>query len=64
MAADLEGDEFATEAEARAHAAETARDMVRLTRLHSVRNWFDCTFEVTDDDGRLVFEMAGVARYL
>ncbi|WP_288581543.1 hypothetical protein [uncultured Methylobacterium sp.] len=31
-----------------------ARDLIARTRVHAVRDWFACTFEVTDEDDRPV----------
>jgi hypothetical protein len=33
---------------------ETARDLISNGRLDSIRNWYDCTFEIMDETGRLV----------
>jgi len=51
---DYEGDELASEEFLRGHALATARDLVFKTRMDSIRSWFDCSFEVTDDTGRTV----------
>ena len=51
---DYEGDELANEQALRAHALATARDLVFKTRMDTIRSWFDCSFEVTDESGRLV----------
>ena len=52
--ADEEGDALPDEAAARAYALETARDLISNGRMDAIRNWFDCTFEITDEAGRLV----------
>ncbi|KMO37891.1 hypothetical protein VQ02_12445 [Methylobacterium variabile] len=54
LAVDLEGDELADPEEARARALDVARDLITRTRVHSVRDWFACAFEVTDESGQLV----------
>ncbi|KMO14606.1 DUF6894 family protein [Methylobacterium platani] len=54
LAVDTEGDELAGPAEARARALAAAHDLIARTRLHSVRDWFTCAFEVTDAAGRPV----------
>jgi hypothetical protein len=52
---DEEGDEL-PEQTLRAHIATTARDLMHA-RSHVIRSWFDCSFEVTDEKGRLVLTM-------
>jgi hypothetical protein len=54
LARDLEGDELPDSAAARDHALAVARDLIARTRVDGVRNWFDCSFEITDEDGRPV----------
>jgi hypothetical protein len=54
---DLEGDELANERAVRPHALATASDLVFRTRMDSIRSWFDCSFEVTDESGRTVLVM-------
>ena len=51
---DEEGDELTDGQTVREHAVETARDLIRHTRLATVRDWLDWTFEITDDTGELV----------
>ena len=62
LAVDLEGDEV-TQAALPAHVAQTARDLMRGARFHAIEDWRDCSFEVTDEAGRLVltFPFAGAA---
>ena len=44
-----------TEASAlREHVEATAHDLMRGARLDAVPDWRACTFEVTDEAGRLV----------
>jgi hypothetical protein len=52
--ADEERDALPDAAAARAYALETARDLISNGRLDSIRNWYDCDFEITDEAGRLV----------
>ena len=52
--ADDEGDELPDESAVRDHALSTASDLIHLTRTESIRDWFDCTFEITDEAGRIV----------
>ena len=54
---DHEGDELPNEEAVHAHALATAHDLVLRTRMDTIRSWFDCTFEVTDESGRLVLVM-------
>lgn len=51
---DEEGDELKGGQTVRDHAVEVARDMIRHTRLATVRDWLDWQFEVTDNTGQLV----------
>ena len=54
---DHEGDALANEDALRGHALATARDLVFKTRMDSIRDWFDCSFEVTDEAGKTVLVM-------
>jgi len=56
LALDEEGDEVTDEGALRAHVAETARDLMLRSRITGI-DWRTCTFEVTDEDGRLVLKM-------
>jgi hypothetical protein len=51
---DYEGDELANEEALREHALANAHDLVFRTRMDTIRDWFDCSFEVTDESGRTV----------
>ena len=57
LAVDEEGDELPDAGLLRKHVEATARDLMRHTRLDAVRNWLDCTFEVTDEAGHLVLTL-------
>ena len=57
LAVDEEGDELPDLGAVRAHVEATARDLMRKVRLDAIRNWRDCTFEVTDEDGRPVLTL-------
>ena len=57
LAVDNEGDELPDAGLLRTHVEATARDLMRHTRLDAVRNWLDCTFEVTDEAGHLVLTL-------
>ena len=54
---DHEGDELANEEAVHGHALATAHDLVFRTRMDTIRSWFDCSFEVTDESGRTVLVM-------
>ena len=51
---DPEGEELADANAAREHAMTVARAMIARDRLATIRDWMDCTFEITDEDGQLV----------
>lgn len=57
LAADLEGEEIADASKLRPHAVRAARDLIERTRSDILRSWFDCTFEITDVNGRSVLTM-------
>ena len=54
---DEEGDELASEHAVQEHALDTARDLIANGRMDSIRNWFDCSFEVTNEAGQVVLVM-------
>ncbi|BCM87974.1 DUF6894 family protein [Methylobacterium indicum] len=54
LAEDYEGDELADSSAAREHALEMALDLITRTRLDSVRDWFDCSFDIADEHGQPV----------
>lgn len=54
LAVDREGDDLAGPEAAHARALAVASDLIARTQLYSVRDWFACAFEVTDEDGRPV----------
>jgi hypothetical protein len=54
---DLEGDELPDEGAVCAHALATARDLVFRTRMDTIHDWFDCSFEITDESNRTVLVM-------
>ena len=54
---DEEGDELADEHMVHEYVLNTARDLVAHARMGSIRNWFDCSFEITNQAGRLVLVM-------
>ena len=57
VAEDPDGDDLVDLDQVRTHALDVARDLIARTRLESVRNWFDCTFEVADAMGRPVLRV-------
>lgn len=54
LARDPEGEELADVAAAREHALTGARVVIARDRLATIRDWMDCTFEITDEAGQLV----------
>ena len=54
---DEEGDELASEQTVHGHALDTARDLIVHARMDSIRNWFDCSFEVANEAGQVVLVM-------
>lgn len=54
IAVDPDGDEIAEAGQVREHALTVARDLIARTRLESIANWFDCAFEITDEQGGAV----------
>src|SRR4051794_41874157 len=51
---DQEGDELADEYAVQGYALETGRDLITRARMDSIRNWFECSFEVTNEAGQVV----------
>jgi len=54
LCVDEEGDELASEHAVHGHALDTARDLIAHARMNCIRNWFECSFEVTDEAGQVV----------
>lgn len=54
LSVDEEGDELADETMVREHVLRVARETIARDRLTLVRDWFDCSFEITDEEGRHV----------
>ena len=57
LAVDEEGDELPERGMLREHVEATARDLMRHTRLDAIRNWLDCTFQVTGETRQLVLTL-------
>ncbi|PDQ21694.1 hypothetical protein CN311_07670 [Mesorhizobium sanjuanii] len=57
LAPDYEGDELANAKALHKHALAIARDLVFRTRMDTIRSWFDCSFEITDETGKVVLVM-------
>jgi hypothetical protein len=57
LAVDQEGDEVPALSLLRGFVEAAARDLMQKARLDAIRNWQDCTFEVTDDSGQLVLTL-------
>jgi hypothetical protein len=54
LAWDPEGEELADASAARERALTVARDMIARDQLATIRDWMDCSFEITDEAGQLV----------
>jgi len=54
LAVDHEGDELTDETLVRAHALHVARQMITQDRLAIIRDWKECSFEITDEAGQHV----------
>ncbi|CAO4172348.1 DUF6894 family protein [Methylorubrum extorquens] len=54
LAQDPEGEQLADANAARERALTVARAMIARDRLVTIRDWMDCSFEITDEDGQLV----------
>ena len=54
LAVDHEGDELADATMVRGHALEVARATIARDRLDTVRDWYVCSFEITDEQGEPV----------
>ncbi|UYW24764.1 hypothetical protein OKC48_15930 [Methylorubrum extorquens] len=55
LAEDREGDELVDVAAAREHALSEAKAVIaRDDRPATIRDWMDCSFEITDEDGQHV----------
>jgi hypothetical protein len=57
LAVDEEGDEVTSPDALREHVEQTARDLMRGARLGAIPDWRTCTFEVTDEAGKLVLTL-------
>ena len=57
VAVDHEGDELADESLLREHVLAIARDLAARTRLEMIRDWYECSFEVTDEGGQRVLTL-------
>ena len=51
---DPEGDDLASADTVQGHALEIARDLITRARMDCIRNWFECSFEVTNEAGQVV----------
>ena len=54
LAVDPEGEELADVNAARERALSQARAMIARERHTFIRDWMDCSFEITDEDGQPV----------
>jgi hypothetical protein len=57
LAHDEEGDELPDAGALRQHVVDTARDLMVGARLHSIPDWLQCSFEVTDEAGTVVLTL-------
>ena len=54
LAVDPEGEELANVSAARERALVQARAMIARERHTFIRDWMDCSFEITDENGQPV----------
>ncbi|CAO4148227.1 DUF6894 family protein [Methylorubrum extorquens] len=54
LAEDHEGDELMDVAAARKHAFSEAKAVIAQGQLATIRDWMDCSFEITDEAGQHV----------
>ncbi|CAO4181254.1 DUF6894 family protein [Methylorubrum extorquens] len=54
LARDPDGEELADANAARKHALSKAKAMIARDQLATIRDWMDCTFEITDEAGQPV----------
>jgi hypothetical protein len=54
LAVDPEGEDFPDLNAARERALNAARDHIARTRSDTIRDWFNCSFEIEDQDAQLV----------
>ena len=54
LARDPEGEELADANAGRERALTAARAMIARDQLVTIRDWMDCTFEITDEAGQPV----------
>jgi hypothetical protein len=57
FARDDEGDDLEDASVLRQHVVNTARELMRGARLHSIPDWLQCSFEVTDESGTVVLTL-------
>ena len=50
---DEEGDELEPE-KVHEHALTVAKSLIQNANLSAIRDWFDCSFEITDQAGAIV----------
>jgi len=54
LAVDEEGDELPNVNAVREHALTAARDLIARHQMSMIRDWFVCSFEITDEAGQHV----------
>jgi hypothetical protein len=57
FAQDDEGDDLLDRNTLRQHVVDTARDLMKGTRLKAIPDWLKCSFEVTDESGTVVLTL-------
>ena len=57
VARDEEGDELEDATMLGQYVVDTARDLMRGARLHTISDWRQCSFEVTDESGTVVLRL-------
>jgi hypothetical protein len=57
LAVDEEGDNLPDADDLHRHVEQTARDLMRHTRLEAIPDWRACIFEVTDETGQVVLTL-------
>ena len=57
LAHDEEGNDLEDASVLRQQVVSTARDQMRGARLHSIPDWLQCSFEVTDESGTVVLTL-------
>ena len=54
---DEEGDDLPDRGALQAHVVETARELIFHGRMETIRSWWECSLEVTDEAGEPVLSL-------